>query len=154
MAAISQTIFPDAFFWMKSFVFWLKFHWSVFLRVQLTISQRWFRWWLGADQATSHYLNQCWPSSLTHICSTRGRWVNTLRLRQNVCHFAHDSFKCTFQNENCCILFQISLRFVPNGPINKVSTLVQIMPCHRPGNKPLSDPMMARLPMHVCVIRP
>ena len=29
----------------------------------------------GADQATSHYLNQRRPSSLTHICGTRGRWV-------------------------------------------------------------------------------
>ena len=25
-------------------------------------------------QATSHYLNQCWPSFLTHICRTQ-RWV-------------------------------------------------------------------------------
>ena len=25
--------------------------------------------------ATSHYLNECWPDSLTHICGTRGRWV-------------------------------------------------------------------------------
>ena len=23
----------------------------------------------------SHYLNQCWPSSQTHICDTRGKWV-------------------------------------------------------------------------------
>ena len=35
MAAVSQTIFSDAWSWMKSFVFWLKFHWSLFLRVQL-----------------------------------------------------------------------------------------------------------------------
>ena len=28
VAAISQTIFSDAFSSMKSFVFWLKFHWS------------------------------------------------------------------------------------------------------------------------------
>ena len=27
---------------------------------------------------TSHYLNQFWPSSLTHICSARGRSVNSL----------------------------------------------------------------------------
>ena len=40
--------------------FWLKFHWSLFLRVQLTIFQHWFRKWLGVDQATSHYLNQRW----------------------------------------------------------------------------------------------
>ena len=32
----------------------------MFLRVQLTIVHHWFRWWLGADQATSHYLNQWW----------------------------------------------------------------------------------------------
>ena len=30
--------------------------------------QHWFRWY----SAPSHYLNQCWPSSLTHICGTRG----------------------------------------------------------------------------------
>ena len=35
MAAISQMIYSDAFSWMKSFVFWLKFHWSLLLRVQL-----------------------------------------------------------------------------------------------------------------------
>ena len=62
MAAISQTTFSHAFSWIKSFVFWFKFHWSLFLRVQLTISQHWFRQWLGVDQATNHYLNQCWPS--------------------------------------------------------------------------------------------
>ena len=28
---------------MKSFVFWLKFHWSLFLSVQLTITQHWLR---------------------------------------------------------------------------------------------------------------
>ena len=31
MAAISQTIYSDAFPWMKSFQFWLKFHWSLFI---------------------------------------------------------------------------------------------------------------------------
>ena len=40
--------------------FCLRFHWSLFLGVQLTIFQHWLRLWLGADQATSHYLNQWW----------------------------------------------------------------------------------------------
>ena len=31
MAAISPTIFSDAFSWMKTFAFWLNFHWSLFL---------------------------------------------------------------------------------------------------------------------------
>ena len=77
MAAISQTIFWDAFSPMKRFVFQFEFHWSLFLGVQLIIGQDWFSLWLGTEQATNHYLNQRWPSSLTHICGTSGRWVNT-----------------------------------------------------------------------------
>ena len=46
--------------------------------ISLRISQHWSRQWLGAEQATSEYLNQCWPSSLSHICGTRGRWVNEI----------------------------------------------------------------------------
>ena len=60
MDAISQTTFSNAFSLMKMFEFQLKFHWSLFPRVQLTIFHHWFRSWLGADQATSHYLNQWW----------------------------------------------------------------------------------------------
>ena len=43
MDAISQTTFLSAFSWMKMFEFRFKFHWSVFLMVQLTIFQHWFR---------------------------------------------------------------------------------------------------------------
>ena len=75
MATILLTTFSNTFIWMKSVRLRFEFHWSLFPRVQLTISQHWFRKWLGAEQATSHYLNQCWPSSLTHICGTRGRWL-------------------------------------------------------------------------------
>ena len=60
MDAISQTTFSNAFSWMKMYEFRLKFHWSLFLRFQLTIFQHWFRYLLGAVQATSHYLNQWW----------------------------------------------------------------------------------------------
>ena len=75
--AILPTTFSNAISWMKMFEFRLKFHWSLFLKVQLTIFQHWFRRWLGAEQATSHYLNQWWPSSTTHICVTRHQWVNS-----------------------------------------------------------------------------
>ena len=50
VAAISQTTFSNAFSWMKSFVFRLKFHWSLFLKVQLIISQHWFRYWPGTNR--------------------------------------------------------------------------------------------------------
>ena len=58
MDAILQTIFSNAFSWMKMLQLQLKFHWSLFPRVQLTIFQQWLR--LGAVQATSHYMNQWW----------------------------------------------------------------------------------------------
>ena len=43
MAAISQTTFSGAFSWMKIYEFRLRFHWSLFLRFELTIFQHWFR---------------------------------------------------------------------------------------------------------------
>ena len=71
MDVISQTTFWSAFSWMKMFEFRITFHWSLFLRVQLTIIQHWFRWWLGAVQATSHYLNQWWLDN-RHIYASLG----------------------------------------------------------------------------------
>ena len=38
-----RTPFLNAFSWMNGFLFRFKFHWSVFLRVQLTITQHWLR---------------------------------------------------------------------------------------------------------------
>ena len=84
---------------------------NFFPRVQSMICQHWFRSWLGAHQATNHYLNQWWLSLLTHICITQPQCakrqhiyiclilsylvtqINTLRPRQNGCHFPHDFLK-------------------------------------------------------------
>ena len=81
-------------------------------------------------------------------------WVNTLRQWQNGRHFPHDIFKWIFLNENVWISIHISLKFVPRGPITNIPTLVQVMAWRRPGDKPLSEPMMVRLPTHICVSRP
>ena len=80
--------------------------------------------------------------------------LNTLRPRQNGRHFADDIFKCIFLNENVWIPIKFSLKFVPQGSINKIPALVQIMAWHRPGDKPLSGPMMVGLPTHIYVTRP
>ena len=48
--------------WVKSSVLWYNFHWNMFLWIHLARSQCWFRLWLGAEQSTSHYLNQWWPN--------------------------------------------------------------------------------------------
>ena len=49
---------------------------------------------------------------------------------------------------------EVSLKFVPKGPINNIQSLVQIMAWCRPGDKPLSEPMLVNLPMHIWVTRP
>ena len=83
-----------------------------------------------------------------------GRWVNILRPRQNGRHFADDIFKCISLNENVWIPIKVSLKFVPQGPINKIPALVQIMAWRLPGDKPLSEAMMVNLLTHICVTRP
>ena len=51
----------------EKFVLWFKIYWSLFLRFQLTRSPHWFKYWLGAEKAPSHYLNKCRPNSLTEL---------------------------------------------------------------------------------------
>ena len=82
------------------------------------------------------------------------RWVNTLRPRQNGRRFADDTFKRIFLNENVRISIKISFKFVPKGQINNIPALVQIMAWRRPGDKPLSEPMVVGLQTHICVTRP
>ena len=50
-----------------------------------------------------------------------------MRPRQNDCHFADDTFKRIFMNENVRISIKTLLKFVPNGPLNNIPALVQIM---------------------------
>ena len=86
--------------------------------------------------------------------SAWGRWphfgnkytfcVNTLRPRQNDRHFPDDIFKRIF----------LMKMFVPRGPIHNIPTLVQVMAWRRLGDKPLSEPMMVRIPTHIYVTRP
>ena len=78
-------------------------------------------------------VDSTWPSNVL--------WP-MLRPRQNGRHFTDYIFKCVFLNEDIWILIDISLKFVPKGPINNIPALVQIMAWRRPGDKPLSEPMM------------
>ena len=49
---------------------------------------------------------------------------NTLRPRRNEQYFTDDIFKRIFFNENIRISIKISLKFVPEGPINNIPALV------------------------------
>ena len=92
--------------------------------------------------------------STSFVIFKRIQHVNTLRLRQNGHHFADDIFKCIFLNENVWIPIKFSLQFVPKGPINNNPAQVQIIAWRRPGDKPLSEPVMVSILMHICVTRP
>ena len=81
-------------------------------------------------------------------------FFNILRPRQNGPHVPDDIFKCIFVNESVLILIKISLKFVPKGPTNNIPALVQIMAWCWPGDKPLWEPMMDSLLMHICVTLP
>ena len=56
MAVILRRMFSNSFSCKKIVVFCFQFHQKLLPRVWLIINQHWFRQWLGADQAPSHYL--------------------------------------------------------------------------------------------------
>ena len=78
---VFKCIFLNENIWIS-----LKISLKLFLRFQLTIFQHWFRYWLGAVQATSHYLNQWWLVSW-HIYASLGLneiyLILTLRLHEH-----------------------------------------------------------------------
>ena len=73
--------------------------------------------------------------------------INILMPRQNSRHFADDIFKCIVWNEYVRISIMISLEFVHKSRSRNYNnaSLVQIIPRHRRGDKPLSEPMMISL---------
>ena len=76
MAAISQTKLSNAFSWMKMLEFRLKFHWSLFLGVQLINNipalVQIMAWRRSGDKPSSEPMA---VSLLTQICVTRTQWV-------------------------------------------------------------------------------
>ena len=69
-------------------------------------------------------------------------FINSSLPGQNGRHFADDIFECIFMNEKFFILIQISLKFVPKGPNDNKSALVQVMAWRRTGDKPLPEPIL------------
>ena len=68
--------------------------------------------------------------------------------------FSRRHFQMVFFNENVWISIEVSLKFVPKGPINNIPALVQIMAWRRQGDKPLSETIMVNLLTHISVTRP
>ena len=129
--------------WRLNWSFLLKVDWLIVIIASgdgLELNRRqavtWSHWWPWSYDVI-------WPQC-----------INPLRPRQNGRHFPDDTLNCIFLNENVRISIKISLKFAPKGPINNIPALVQIMAWRRPGDKPLSEPMMVSLLTHICVTRP
>ena len=143
----------DDALWYYYSLFWLPAWWAL-----------WLLWWPLTDavmfQCVYWYLQSVFfflvlfhfcillEIKLTTTTITRGQsgppsWLNTLRPRQNGRRFADDTFKRIFLNEGVRLSINISLKFVPQGPINNNPALVQIMAWRRSGDKPLPEPMLA-----------
>ena len=75
---------------------------------------------------------------------TRITILNSSHPGQNGHCFSDNIFKCISLNEQAWIWIKIPLKFVAKGPINNITVLVQIMAWRRPGDKPLSEPMMTQ----------
>ena len=81
------------------------------------------------------------------------REINTFRPTWNSRHLADDIMKRVFLNGNVWISIRISLKFLPKGPINNITALVQIMAWRPPGDKPLSEPVTCEFPAQRQVTR-
>ena len=102
--------------------------------------------------------SQKWPNLLSssfwyfHIFSYGHENSDLLFFLFHGRHVADDIFNCIFLNEDIWISLKISLKFKVR--ISNIPALVQITPWRRPGDRPLSEPMMVSLLTHICVTRP
>ena len=120
--AISLTTFSNAFSRMKMNECRLRFHWSLFLKFELTIFQHWFRSWLGADQATSHYLNQ-WLLVYWRIYTSLG--LNELKRFPSVQTVNFQNFSAIYKGfhnyQNVSQLVNVSLTQIKSNQIQFIA---------------------------------
>ena len=115
MATISQTTGTNTFSWIKVF--------------KLSTCQHWFRKWLGAELATSHFLNQWWPSLRTHICATRPQWrIPDISSIEQIATFSKRHFLVLFwPTKMFLMLNNISPTYLAGCLAGLKSTLRQVM---------------------------
>ena len=94
---------------------------------------------VSACQQTRYH----WPAT----CS-----LNTFRPKWPM--LADVIFKRIMFKKNSWISIQISLKFVPKGPINSIPVLVQKMVWRCSGARPLSELILVIFQTHICVIWP
>ena len=143
-------------FWRKSLILNVWFFPVKSLHVWWSIYLLSFKWHLqsNSDFLWWSHISYQYIYRIVHMFLFGLAPFNTLRPRQNDHHFSDNIFRCIFLYENVWISIKISLKFVPNGPINDKPALVQIMAWRLLGDKPLSEQMMVSLMPQICVTQP
>ena len=96
-------------------------------------------------------MHQWW---LSHSLAYALQGFNTLSPRQNGRSFADEIWKCIFLNEDMWTSINISLRLDSKVQIDNIPALIQIMVWRRSDDKPLSEPIMISLLMHIRALSP
>ena len=137
----------------KRSVIWKFEKWSVVVERTVEPLVIYDAYNLNVVSKSCYSLEECMIVNVLFFIRDTVTYINTMRPRQNGRLFADDTFKRIFLNENIRISIKTSL-FVPKGLVINIPALVLIMAWRRPGDKPLSEPMMVRLLTHICVTRP
>ena len=125
----------------------LVWYFLVFIEYIAALASFLFRVKLDNQEQQSFICAQGHSSEMCHnkvpvwsLCPSKLVWIalTHLPLEQNGSHFAGDVFKYIFVNEKFYISINISLKFVPKGPINNIPALVRIMAFCRIGDELLS----------------
>ena len=96
--------------------------------IYLKISQHWLVQVMAwCRQATSHYLSQCWPRSMSPYGTTRPQWVNSLASERCGSNFKSKILKLITQTSNAITQCEIALSWMPHNLINEKFKLVQVM---------------------------
>ena len=140
------------FSWMKMHKFWIKFHWSLFLRVQLT------HW----DQVRQN--GRRLPDDIFKcIFSNKNISISIKISLKFVPKGSINNIPALVQimawrlpgDKSLCEPMMVSLltHTCVTRPqwVDNIPTLVQIMAWCQPGNKPSSEPTIIRLLTHICV---
>ena len=102
--------------------------------------------WIGILPFSFKKIRLKIPSAKMVAIFSRGRWVKVpttggpLLCPTAVCtfpkiRFVDDILKCIFLNENVWVSMNISVKFVPKGSSNNVSTWVHVIAWRRSGDK-------------------
>ena len=109
--------------------------------------------WFQKDERCTESL-ECWQRPWT-FASWQTSVFNVHITPHTLTNRGRDKMAAILQTVPSSSFFYMTfLKFVAKGPIDNNPALVKIMAWRRPGDKPLSEPMMVIFLTYICITRP